>query len=306
MFQLTPVPRLDTLDPARFLSEFKRPARPVVMEALTAAWPARSKWTLDYIQSVAGDVLVPVYDSKRSTDRKHQHAAAAKMPLREYFDLLRAGENDLRLFFFNLIAAVPEMRRDFAFPDLGLKLFKKLPVLFMGGKGAKVQMHFDIDLADILLCHFGAKKRVLLIPPEQTRFMYHVPFSFSALFDVDFGTPDFGKYPALRHLRPFYTELNHGDVLYMPPGYWHYITYDDISFSMALRAFPRTPKNFFNMLNNLVVIRTVEGVMRKVIGQRWNDRNERWALARANRAAQRAVAGKQAVGDNADEPRETV
>ena len=207
------------------------------------------------------------------------------MRLRDYFARLRAGENDLRLFFFNLIAAVPALRRDFTFPDLGLKLFRKLPVLFMGGKGAKVQMHFDIDLADILLCHFGATKRVLLVAPEQTRFMYHVPFSFSALFDIDFSNPDLVRFPALKRLRAEYTELNHGDVLYIPPGYWHYITYDDISFSMSLRAFPRTPRNLAKMLHNLIVIRTVEGLMRKWLGQRWNDRNERLAVTRTHRAA---------------------
>lgn len=285
MINRSPIPRLDTVTKAEFLRDYKKPARPVVIESLTEDWPARQKWTLEYIQAVAGETLVPVYDSQRAKDNKHQHAPAAKMRLRDYFDRLRAGENDLRLFFFNLVAEVPALRNDFSFPDVGLKLFEKLPVLFMGGKGAKVQMHFDIDLADILLCHFGAKKRVLLIPPEQTRFMYHVPFSFSALFDVDFGNPDFAKYPALKHIRADYAELNHGDVLYIPPGYWHYITYDDISFSMSLRAFPRTPKNFAKMLNNLLVVRTVEGLMRKFIGQAWNDRNERRAVARTHRHA---------------------
>lgn len=286
----SPVPRVAHIGKAEFIRHFKQPARPVVIERLTQDWPARAKWTLDYIQSIAGDVMVPVYASQRARDKQHQHAAAARMPLREYFDLLRAGENNLRMFFFNLLAKVPVLRQDFQFPDIGLKLYKDLPVLFMGGKGAKVQMHFDIDLADILLCHFGAKKRVLLIPPEQTRFMYHVPFSFSALFDIDFSNPDFKKYPALRHIEASYAELNHGDVLYIPPGYWHYVTYDDISFSMSLRAFPRTPKNLAKMLNNLLVIRTIEGLMRKLIGQPWNDRNERWALARTNRNAGAAVA----------------
>lgn len=285
MIERYPIPRIETVGKADFLRQYKRPARPVVIEGLTRDWPARQKWTLEFIESVAGDTLVPVYDSKRAQDKKHQHAPAARMRLRDYFARLRAGENDLRLFFFNLIAEVPALRRDFAFPDLGLKLFKQLPVLFMGGKGAKVQMHFDIDLADILLCHFGARKRVLLIPPEQTRFMYHVPFSFSALFDVDFGNPDVARHPALKHLRADYAELNHGDVLYIPPGYWHYITYDDIGFSMSLRAFPRTPKNLAKMLNNLLVIRTIEGLMRKWLGQRWNDRNERLAIARTHRNA---------------------
>lgn len=285
MIERSWVPRMGAIARADFLRDFKKPARPVVLEGLTAAWPARAKWSLDYFESVAGDVRVPVYSSRPSRERKHQHAPAATVTLRDYFGMLRAGENDLRLFFFNLIAAAPALQRDFEFPDIGLKLFKKLPVLFMGGKGARVQMHFDIDLADILLCHFGARKRVLLVSPAQTRYMYRVPFSFSALAEIDFGRPDFDKYPALKRVHAEYAELDHGDVLYIPPGYWHYVTYDDVSFSMALRAFPRIPGNLVKMAYNIAVLRTIEGAMRKLVGQPWNDRNERRALARTHRAA---------------------
>lgn len=283
MINLSPVQRVGPITAASFLQQFKGQAKPVVMEELTRDWPAREKWSMDYFKSVAGEKIIPLYDSQPSRNRKHQHAPAASMPLSDYLDLLEKGENDLRMFFFNLLSEAPVLTQDFAFPDIGLKLFKKLPVLFMGGKGAKVQMHFDIDMADILLCHFGGKKRVLLFPPEQTPYLYHVPFSFSSLFDVDYDNPDYEKYPALRHLQGEVAELNHGDVLYIPPGYWHYIVYEEISFSMALRAFPRTPGNLAKMLNNLLVIRTAEGLMRKLVGQRWNDRNEIQAIIRTHR-----------------------
>lgn len=278
-----PIERTGSITKVDFLQHFKSPARPVVLERLTQTWPARKKWSVDYFTQVAGDVMVPLYDSQRAYGKKHQHASATSMPFREYLAKLQAGENNLRMFFFNLLAAMPMLIRDFQFPEIGLHLFKKLPVLFMGGKGAKVQMHFDIDMADILLCHFGGKKRVMLISPEQTPYMYHVPFSFSSLFDVDYDEPDYEKYPALKHIKAEVTELNHGDVLYIPPGYWHYIRYEDISFSMALRAFPRTPKTFAKMLNNLLLIRTTEGLMRKFVGQSWNDRNERLAITRTHK-----------------------
>jgi hypothetical protein len=284
MVSLSTVDRTDTLTSDAFHAYYKRPARPVVMEGLTRSWPAREKWSVEYLKRVAGERVVPLYDSKPSRDRKHQHAPAARMPLAEYLDRLAAGENDLRLFFFNLLDEAPALREDFRYPDeMGLKFFKRLPVLFMGGKGARVQMHFDIDLADIFLCHFGGPKHVMLFPPDQTRHLYHVPFSFSSLFDVRYDDPDFQTYPALRHARGYETVLNHGDVLYMPPGYWHFIRYREISFSMSLRAFPREPGNFLRMANNLLVIRTVEGLMRKLVGQPWNDWNERRAITRTHR-----------------------
>lgn len=280
MKSISQTQRVATISKEDFVRQYKKPNKPVVIERLTEAWPAREKWTLDYIKQVAGDNVVPLYDSKPSKDKKHQHAAETSMPFKDYVDLLDQGENDLRMFFYNILSEAPELTRDFDFPDLGLPLFRKLPVLFMGGRGAKVQMHFDIDYADILLCHFGGKKKVLLFAPEETPYLYKVPFSFSSLFDVDYDNPDYEKYPALRYASGEVAELNHGDILYIPPGYWHYIVYEDIGFSLSLRAFPRQPGNLYKMLRNLIVIRSVEGLMRKLVGQRWNDRNERLAVER--------------------------
>jgi hypothetical protein len=280
MILTTPVARTGATEPAVFLSRYKSTATPVVLEDLTRNWKARELWSVDYFKDVAGDVIVPLYDSKPSRGYKGQHDPATHMPLREYIDLLAAGENDLRLFFFNLFALVPKLAQEFAFPEIGLKLFRKLPVLFMGGKDARVQMHFDIDRPDILLCHFGGPKRVLLVAPEMTPYMYRVPFSFSSLAEVNFEHPDFARHPALKHLRGHLVELRHGDVLYIPPGFWHYVMYDEISFSMALRAFPRDLNNLTKLLYNLIVLRTVEVTMRRVVGQPWNDRNERLALKR--------------------------
>ena len=263
-----------------FLSKYKKEETPVLMKNLTKEWPAREKWSLEYFESLGGDIPVKLYDSKPSTDTKLQHAAEKILPLREYFSLLRNGEKDLRMFFFQILKEIPALQKDFSFPDIGLKFFKDLPVMFLAGKDAKAQMHYDIDNADIILNHFGAKKKVLMFSPDQTPYMYHVPFSYSAFHKVDFIHPDYEKYPALKHLEGIEVELQHGDSLYIPPGWWHLVTYEGISYSLALRAFPRTPKNLLKMLNNIVIIRTVEGIMRKLFGQKWNDANERRTFSR--------------------------
>ncbi|MBL4730271.1 MAG: cupin-like domain-containing protein [Sulfurimonas sp.] len=266
-----------------FLKKYKEKEIPVLIKNLTKDWKAHSKWSLDYFQSLAGEREIKLYDSNPAKNKKLQHAAELVIPMQEYFQLLRNGEKNLRMFFYNILEEIPELRNDFSFPDIGLKFFKKLPVLFLAGKGAKVQMHFDIDYADILLCHFGAKKNVILFSPEQSAFLYHVPFSFSALNCIDFETPDLEMYPALHKLKGKKITLVHGDALYIPPGWWHYISYDDISYSLALRAFPRKLKYVVKVLRNLFWTRTVEGIMRKLFAQKWNDRNERLAMLRTNK-----------------------
>jgi hypothetical protein len=285
MFSLSSVERYEDISKEEFLQGYKQKHKPVVMEGITKEWRAREKWSLEYFESLGGDREVNLYDSKPSTDYKLQHAAEARMTLKEYFKILREGENDLRMFFFDILREIPSLRDDFSYPEMGLKFFKKLPVMFIAGNNAKVQMHFDIDYADIFLCHFGGKKRVIFFPPEQTSLMYHVPYSFSAYHGVDFANPDFESYPALKHLKGYETTLNHGDVLYIPPGWWHYIIYEEIGYSIAIRSFPRDFKNLSKMLRNLIWIRSVDGIMRLILGQKWNDRNVKKALSRTNRYA---------------------
>jgi len=283
MLRLSPTERVGPISKTAFLRDYRALGKPAIFEALTVSWPAREKWSVAYLKHVAGDKQVPLYDSRPAQGRQHQHATTACMQLGEYLDRVSAGENDLRIFFLRVPNEIPELMADFAYPDLGLKFVKKLSVLFMGGKGARVQMHFDIDLAEIFLCHFGGKKRVMLFAPDQTPYLYRVPFSFSTLFGVRPDAPDYEKYPALRQARGEIAELGHGDVLYIPSGYWHYVLYDEISFSLSLRALPRRARHLLTILYNVAVLRTVEGMMRKVFGQRWNERNERLAVERTHK-----------------------
>ena len=283
----TTIDRRSGLSDVEFVEHYKDTSTPVVLEDLTSSWPARQKWTLAYLTDIAGEQIVPVYSSQPATGKQHQHAAEKHITIAEYFNMLQAGENDLRMFFYNILENVPSLIEDFSYPNLGMKFFKRLPVLFVGGRGAKVQMHYDIDLANLVLCHFGGPKRVLLIPPEQTPFMYKVPYSFSALHEIDFCNPDFDRYPALKQLSGYQTTLQHGDALYIPSGFWHYIVYEDIGFSMTLRSMPTSLAGRTTLLKNIFITRTIEGLMRRLVGQKWNDRNERTAVLNTHRMLKR-------------------
>ncbi len=279
MISLTAVDVLEKTTQETFMKNYKRDELPVVMKDITQGWRATKLWSLEYFERLAGEKEVKLYGTNSSRDKTMLYGEQTSMKIKKYFDLLRSGENDLRMFFFEILKEIPELQHDFEFPEIGLKFFKKLPTMFFGGKGAKVQMHFDIDCADIFLCHFGGKKKVMLFAPDQTPFMYHVPYSFSSLYDIDYRVPDYEKYPALKYLNGYETTLHHGDVLYIPPGWWHYIEYEEMGYSMALRALPRKPKNIYTMMKNIFWTRKVETFMRKKQGSKWTDKNEKLAVS---------------------------
>ena len=277
-----PIPRVKSISKGDFIENYYKKQRPVLIENLAKDWPAYKKWNLDYIQSLAGDQVVPLYNNEPTKGRQNSVVPAKKMKLYDYIEILKNKPTDLRMFFYNVLQKMPELTKDFSYPDIGLKFFKKLPVMFFGGKGSKVLAHYDMDLADLVHFHFHGTKNVTLFAPDQAKFLYKVPFTVHNLEVIDMDNPDFEKYPALQLAEGMHVEMKHGDALYMPSGFWHYITYENGGFSITLRAFPRRAKQFTEFVTNIVFMRTFENLMRRIIGQNWVDNKEARMLKRVN------------------------
>lgn len=278
---LEPLERIQPISKQEFISRYHGPQRPVLIENLTNNW--NNKWTFDRIKALAGDQTVPLYNNKPAQGKESVYEPVTRMRFGDYIDLLRTEATDLRIFFYTLKDQCPQLLDDFEYPDIGLKFFRRLPALFFGGGLSKVFAHYDIDLPDNLHIHFEGSKRVVLFGPDQSKYLYKVPFSIHNIDKIDLDNPDFDRYPALKHARGYEVYMKHGDALYMPGGWWHYITYLDGGFSMTLRALPRTPKRVAQMLYNVFVMRIIDNTMRKTQGQKWLDFKERWAHRRTQR-----------------------
>ena len=213
---LQSIPRVRGISKEEFLKEYFIPQKPVVMEDLTADWAAREKWNFEYFREKVGEIVVPIYDGKPAKGHQSSHGPTMKIKMKEYIDSLKKGPTDLRMFFFNLLKNCPELINDFKYPDLGVRFFKKLPVLFVGGEGAKVVMHYDMDLANNFHFNFAGEKKVILYPPSQTKYLYKVPYSIVSMEQIDMEHPDFEHYPALLKAKGFEVTLKHGDALFIP------------------------------------------------------------------------------------------
>jgi hypothetical protein len=274
--QLKQIPRIKNISKADFLEQYVRPQKPVVIERLTEDWPAYKNWSLDYIKEVAGDKTVPLYDDRPISSKFKFNEPHLEMKMSKYIDLLKTEPTNYRIFLYHLLKEVPRLQKDFKFPDMGLKFLKQIPTLFFGGKDSKVFMHYDIDYANILHFHFHGKKQCILFPPSQSQYLYKVPHALISREDINFNAPDYEKFPALKMAEGYITELQHGEALYMPEGYWHQMTYLTAGFSMSLRATPRTLTNFTKAVYNLAFMRHFDNYMRKFMGQKWIDyKNEK-------------------------------
>jgi hypothetical protein len=280
---LTEIERVKTISKEDFYNNYVKKQKPVVIEKLTEDWPAYEKWKLSYIKEIAGDKTVPLYDDRPVSHKDGFNEAHATMKMADYIDLLEKEPTNYRIFLYNLMKQVPSLKDDFKWPDMGLRLVKQLPMLFFGGENSKVFIHYDIDFSNILHFHFHGKKRCILFAPNQTPYLYKVPHALISREDIDFDNPDFDKWPALKHAHGLVADLEHGEMLYMPEGYWHYMKYLTPGFSMSLRSFPRKPSNLARAVYNIAIMRYFDNFMRRYKGQKWIDYKNRQAVVKTHK-----------------------
>lgn len=279
---LSPVERVKNISKADFLNHYIKPQKPLVIEEMVNHWPATQHWNFDYFKQKVGDKVVPLYDDRPVDYKDGFNEPHKKMRMSDYVELLQKEPTRYRIFLYNVLKEVPELQNDFDFPDMGLRLMKSLPMLFFGGENSFTFMHHDIDLANILHFHFNGKKECILFPYKEKKYLYKVPHSLITHESINFSDPDFEKWPALKNAKGYKANLEHGNVLYMPEGYWHHMRYITPGFSMSMRSIARNPKNLSQALYNVFIMRNLDNVMRKMKGQKWIDEKNEKAIERTN------------------------
>lgn len=266
------------LDRAAFQKEYHQVKKPVVFKDLAANWSAVDKWTFEWLKKNYGHIVVPLYGSDFREPGKNYMVPKMHKPFGEYLDMIQAGPTEYRMFLFNIFEHAPELVHDFSFPDIMDGFAKKHPFMFFGGEGAKVDLHFDIDCSAVFLTQFQTRKRVVLFAPEQSKYLYRHPFTVQSHVDVDH--PDYQQFPAFKKAQGFETILQHGETLYIPSGYWHYIEYVEGGYSISLRANDALATKMQGLLN-IAQHFVVDKGMNLLWGPRWKKWKEETAVRRA-------------------------
>lgn len=232
--KLHSIDRRSGLDRRTFTEEYLKKQKPVIFTDLVKNWPATEKWTFDFFRSNHGQIEVPLYDDTFRSSGKGYLSAAKTMKFGEYLDLIEHEPTKLRMFLFNIFKHVPELTNDFTMPGITDGWLSNFPMMFFGGQGSKVELHYDLDCASVFLTQFQRKKRVILFSPEQSPLLYKHPFTVQSPVNVD--DPDFDKHPAMKKAIGYKAVLEHGETIYMPSRYWHSMFYVEGGFSLSLRT----------------------------------------------------------------------
>jgi hypothetical protein len=206
-----------------------------------------------------------------------------KMKFGDYLSIISKDEKtDLRIFLFNIFKSNPELRKEFPCPEIFKGMLGSMGYMFFGGKDTTVRIHYDIDMSNVLLTHFGGKKKVVLIAPEYTDLLYCLPHNTYSLINLD--AINHKKYPALAYVKGYECVLEHGDSIFMPSGYWHYMTYLEGSFSISYRKLAPTIHAKMKGLMNIAIRMPYDKLMGKILGNKWLPMKEQIAQRNAMKA----------------------
>ena len=211
--------------------------------------PCMHKWEPSILQSLDIDSQVKIHvSSSTQMDFINKNFLYRSLPFCDF--IKRASEVEHTEFFISksekyyLRALGDNPRKDIAdisvqFPQLAEDI--NLPPFFdedkffssvfrIGSKGIQLWTHYDV--MDNLLIQVIGKKKVVLFPPSDAKFLY-MNGDKSEVLDTE--TPDLDRFPLFTNATAYRGSLLPGDILFIPALWFHNMTYED--FGVAVNVF---------------------------------------------------------------------
>ncbi|KAL1452509.1 hypothetical protein WDU94_006734 [Cyamophila willieti] len=247
-----------------FQSDLLSVRRPLKLLGCVDHWPALNVWNLNYFRNLAGPRLVPIELGKKYTDEDWSQRL---MSLNQFLDQHMNEDSHAYLAQHDLLSQIPQLKEDIMIPDYCYvhtgagdgcvpsseneeDHFEPSVDLNMwfGPPGTVTPFHWDAK--HNLLVQVLGSKRVLLASPDAPMYPYEGLLNNTSQIDpeTDVETlatefPDFIHYgnngpphkPSSLNPISHIVEctLNPGEMLYIPPKYWHHVRSLSTSISVS-------------------------------------------------------------------------
>src|SRR5262245_1832452 len=227
-------------------------------------WPARSKWTFEYLKTAYGSDLAmvwlgiesgPVKVTTLSAYINYLDAPLAELPgiwtgngghpshpgpvgspfYLTGWDAFRYHPelyNDIAptpYFVLDLVSTLSPALRD----TLEWSSKKHYTAIYIGPEGSLSSLHRDYWSTHAYLAQIRGRKRAILFSPEDSNFLYGG--------QVDPEKPDFERFPLFAHATAYECIIEPGDTLLIPADWLHHVRGLEKSITVS--------HNFFNDSN---------------------------------------------------------
>jgi histone arginine demethylase JMJD6 len=209
----------------RYVREYVDLLKPVIITDALEHWPARSKWTFDFLQDHYGQLSLEVDGRQLSMAQliaevgtSTPHAPAPY--LRNYSIKLLPGALQAD------IAPMPSCTEPnwLEHPLMKVRWSLSAPELYIGGKGARFPfLHYDGLHTHAFLMQIQGAKEYIGFAPDQTPYMYSRTgpgqANISEIDDVE--NWDINRFALFGKAKGVRFTLHPGETLFMPAGWWH-------------------------------------------------------------------------------------
>jgi tRNA wybutosine-synthesizing protein 5 len=105
------------------------------------------------------------------------------------------------------------------------------PNLWIGGAGCVSPLHYD--MAYNFLVQVKGRKELIIFSPEDSMYLYPSGKQGGGhLSDVNLDNIDIHQFPMYTFAQPFHCILEPGDLLFIPPRWWHHVRSLDMCISV--------------------------------------------------------------------------
>jgi hypothetical protein len=197
---------------------------PLIFSNSMNDWSAIGLWKPNFFKEKYGSVKVETHHNLPNDlspylyEEKPYHRKMMKFS--DFIDLMPKSESCY--VAQSDINILKDIDKDYNFFDLiPTNVFhEKVNINLWIGSNTRSGLHFDYN--DNFLAQIYGTKKVLLVAPNDTKYLYPLPDNFSKT-QVNPMKPDLVKFPKLKHATIFEGEIKTGDVLFIPKGWYHYI-----------------------------------------------------------------------------------
>lgn len=220
-----------------FSREFLAPRKPVVITGALGRWRALARWTPQFFKETYGTIPL------RSDNQPYtlggflpKKDGGSPLTLGEFIDLVLASSDENPAPYLRNVHIekfLPELNADLRpVPDyfqpnwiegplakpLDTRLHSGRFELYIGGTGGKFPvLHYDTWHIHTFLSQIYGVKRYTLFAPDQAPFLY--PRGNQS--QVDLESVDLEKFPLFTQATPISCDLQGGEILFVPAGWWH-------------------------------------------------------------------------------------
>ncbi|MEM6613078.1 MAG: cupin-like domain-containing protein [Cyanobacteria bacterium P01_C01_bin.72] len=217
--------------------------RPFVIEGVANNWEAYKNWSNDYLSNKCGNNKVPVRtEVNKPVDNlddcgysKREFYQAEEMKFKDYIDLMSGERQEIGSRYMSQVDLekyFPQLTADVNYPYF----FNRKPVVnfWFGCSGINTHLHFDDE--HNIFAQIRGRKKLLLFPPTNYLAFYPPLKEKGAMLHfskVNPRQPDFELFPDFPHQEQQEIILEAGEMLYIPPFWWHWVIGIDETISLS-------------------------------------------------------------------------